>query len=154
FLGARDYSMRVWLDPDSLASRRMTASDVVRALREQNVQVAAGRIGQPPVPHGLDFQYTLNAQGRLLDPEQFGGIIVKTGDAGEITRISDIGRVELGAKNSDISTYLDGKPSVTMAVYQLPGSNALETARSVRAAMKTFEPRLPQGVDYRIVYDT
>ena len=86
FLGARDYSMRVWLDPDKLAARSLTASDVVNALREQNVQVAAGRIGQPPAPAGLDFQYTINTLGRLLDPEQFAQIVLKTGEKGQITR--------------------------------------------------------------------
>jgi multidrug efflux pump len=154
FLGARDYSMRVWLDPNELAARNMTAGDVVNALREQNVQVAAGRIGQPPVPEGLDFQYTINALGRLLEPEQFGAIIVKTGDHGEITRVRDIGRVELGAKNSDVSSYLDGEPSITMAIFQLPGANALETAENVRAEMEKLKQRFPEGVDYKIVYDT
>jgi multidrug efflux pump len=154
FLGARDYSMRVWLDPNKLAARSMTAGDVLNALREQNVQVAAGRIGQPPVPEGLDFQYTINALGRLLDPEQFADIIVKTGEAGEITRVRDIGRVELGAKNADVNTYLDGEESVTMALFQLPGANALETAELVRAEMERLAERFPDGVDYKIVYDT
>jgi len=154
FLGARDYSMRVWLDPNRLAARSMTAGDVLSALREQNVQVAAGIIGQPPVPEGLDFQYTINALGRLIDPEQFAQIIVKTGEAGEITRVRDIGRVELGAKNSDVNAYLDGKPSVTLALFQLPGANALETAHGIRVEMERLGERFPQGVDYRIVYDT
>jgi len=153
-LGARDYSMRVWLDPEKLASRDMTASDVVRALREQNVQVAAGRIGQPPVPHGIDFQYPINTLGRLLEPEEFGQIVVKTGERGQVTRLSDIARVELGAKNSDVNSYLDGKPSITLGVFQLPGSNALATADGVRAEMERQKTRFPDGVDYRIVYDT
>src|SRR5262249_22885044 len=101
FLGARDYSMRVWLDPSALASRSMTATDGVKALQEQNGQVAAGGIGQPPAPAGVDFQYTINTLGRLIDPDQFGDIVVKTGETGEITRLSDVGRVELGAKNYD-----------------------------------------------------
>ncbi|TMA48019.1 MAG: hydrophobe/amphiphile efflux-1 family RND transporter, partial [Deltaproteobacteria bacterium] len=96
FLGARDYSMRIWLDPTALASRNMTAADVLNALREQNVQVAAGRIGQPPAPAGIDFQYTVNTLGRLLDPGQFADIVVKTGEQGQITRLADVGRVELG----------------------------------------------------------
>ncbi len=154
FLGGRDYSMRVWLDPNQLAARKLTASDVVGALREQNVQVAAGRIGQPPVPEGINFQYTINALGRLLDPEQFGEIIVKTGQAGRITRLRDIGRVELGAKNVDMNVYLDGQPSVALAIFQLPGANALETAEGVRTAMVDLKHRFPQGVDYQIVYDT
>ena len=153
-LGARDYSMRVWLDPERLASLNMTASDVVKALKEQNVQVAAGRIGQPPVPQGIDFQYPLNTLGRLLEPEEFGAIIVKTGSRGEVVRVRDVGRVELGAKNSDVNSYLDGSPSITLAVFQLPGSNALATAQGVRAEMERQKQRFPAGVDYKIVYDT
>src|SRR5215470_6493158 len=154
FLGARDYSMRVWLDPTQLASRGMTASDVVNALREQNVQVAAWRIGQPPAPAGLDFQYTINTLGRLLDPEQFSQIVLKTGEQGQITRLADVGRVELGSKSYDVSSYLDGQPSVTLALYQLPGANALATAESIRAEMDRLAKRFPQGMEYRIVYDT
>src|SRR5436309_3002299 len=154
FLGARDYSMRVWLDPTALASRGMTAADVLKALQEQNVQVAAGRIGQPPAPAGIDFQYTVNTLGRLLDPEQFADIVVKTGEHGEITRLSDVGRVELGAKNYDVGSYLDGQESVTMAVFQLPGANALATAESVRAEMERLKARVPEGMEHKIVYDT
>jgi multidrug efflux pump len=154
FLGARDYSMRVWLDPTQLAARNMTAGDVVNALREQNVQVAAGRIGQPPAPAGLDFQYTINTLGRLLDPEQFAQIVLKTGAKGQITRLADVGRVELGSKSYDVSSYLDGQPSVTLALYQLPGANALATAQSIRAEMDRLAERFPQGMEYRIVYDT
>jgi multidrug efflux pump len=154
FLGARDYSMRVWLDPTALASRSMTASDVLKALREQNVQVAAGRIGQPPAPAGVAFQYTVNTLGRLLDPDQFAAIVVKTGEHGDITRLSDVGRVELGAKNYDVGSYLDGEESVTMAVFQLPGANALATAESIRAEMERLKARFPEGMEYKIVYDT
>src|SRR5215468_8710658 len=154
FLGARDYSMRVWLDPTQLATRNMTASDVVQALREQNVQVAAGRIGQPPAPTGVDFQYTINTLGRLLDPEQFAQIVLKTGEQGQITRLADVGRVELGSKSYDVSSYLDGQPSVTLALYQLPGANALATAESIRTEMDRLSKRFPPGVEYRIVYDT
>src|SRR5215510_4026756 len=154
FLGARDYSMRIWLDPTALASRNMTASDVVNALKEQNVQVAAGRIGQPPAPTGIAFQYTVNTLGRLLDPEQFANIVVKTGEQGEITRLTDVGRAELGAKNYDVGSYLDGQPSVTMAVFQLPGANALATAEAVRAEMERLKGRFPAGMEYKIVYDT
>jgi multidrug efflux pump len=154
FLGARDYSMRVWLDPTALASRSMTASDILKALREQNVQVAAGRIGQPPTPPGIEFQYTVNTLGRLLDPDQFADIVVKTGQRGDITRLADVGHVELGAKNYDVGSYLDGQESVTMAVFQLPGANALATAESVRAEMERLKARFPAGMDYKIVYDT
>jgi multidrug efflux pump len=154
FLGARDYSMRVWLDPTSLASRNLTANDVLIALREQNVQVAAGRIGSPPSPTGTDFQYTLNTLGRLVDPEQFGEIVVKTGEHGDITKLSDVARIELGAKNYDVASFLDGKPSITMAVFQLPGGNALATAEAVRAEMDRLKERFPDGMEYDIVYDT
>jgi multidrug efflux pump len=154
FLGARDYSMRIWLDPTALATRNMIAADVLKALREQNVQVAAGRIGQPPAPAGIDFQYTVNALGRLLDPDQFANIVVKTGENGEIIRLADVGRVELGAKNYDVGSYLDGRESVTMAVFQLPGANALATAESVRGEMEKLKARFPEGMEYKIVYDT
>src|SRR5438876_50956 len=154
FLGARDYSMRIWLDPTALASRSMTASDVLKALREQNVQVAAGRIGQPPAPVGVDFQYTVNTLGRLLDPDEFADIVVKTGEHGDITRLADVGRVELGAKNYDVGSYLDGRESVTMAVFQLPGANALATAESIRGEMERLKARFPEGMEYKIVYDT
>jgi multidrug efflux pump len=153
-LGQQDYSMRVWLDPEKLASRSLTAGDVVNALKEQNIQVAAGRLGQPPVPTGQDFQYTLTTRGRLIEADQFGEIIIKTGKAGEVTRLRDVGRTELGAKNEDTQCTLDGKPSVGMAIYQLPGSNALATADRIRARMEQLKARFPAGVRSAIVYDT
>jgi multidrug efflux pump len=153
-LGARDYTMRVWLDPDKLAARNMAASDVVRALEEQNVQVAAGRIGAPPTEGDVAFQYTVTTLGRLLEPEQFADIVVKTGEAGEVTRIRDIGRVELGAKNYDVGSFLDGQPTITLAVFQLPGANALETAEAVRSEMDRLATRFPAGIEHRVVYDT
>jgi multidrug efflux pump len=154
FLGARDYSMRIWLDPEKLASQNMTASDVTKALREQNVQVAAGRLGQPPAPSGQAFQLAITTLGRLLEPEQFADIILKTGEQGQVTRIRDVGRSELGAKNYDVNSYLDGEPSVTLAVFQLPGSNALATAEAVRGKMEELRARFPEGLEYKIVYDT
>jgi hypothetical protein len=123
-------------------------------LRRRPAKPCNGRIGQPPVPHGIEFQYTINTLGRLLDPEQFDQIVIKTGDAGQVTRLRDVARVELGAKNSDVTSLLDGKPSITLAVFQLPGSNALATANSIRAEMDRLKARFPQGVDYKIVYDT
>jgi multidrug efflux pump len=152
--GQQDYSMRVWLDPERLWARDLTAGDVVNAVREQNVQVAAGQIGQPPTPSGQDFQYTMSTLGRLTNAEQFGEIIVKTGSAGEVTRLRDVSRIELGAKNQDMTCALDGKPSAGLAVYPLPGSNALATAEGIRAKMKDLKARFPQGLDYAIVYDT
>jgi multidrug efflux pump len=156
FLGARDYSMRVWLDPEKLASRNLTAGDVLNALREQNVQVAAGRIGQAPSESGQNFELTISTQGRLLDADEFADIIIKTGDAGQIASIRDVARTELGAKNYDVSSSLDGQPSITLAVFQIPGSNALATAKAVKSEMKRMKELLPfpAGIDYRIVYDT
>src|SRR3954471_15882333 len=152
--GQQDYSMRVWLDPDKLAARNLAAGDVIRVLREQNVQVAAGQIGRPPVPRGQDFQYTLSTLGRLVDPEQFANIILKTGGDGEVTYLRDVGRTELGARSQDQSLTLDGKPSVGLAIFQLPGSNALDVADRVKARMRELAGRFPRGVKYAIAYDT
>ncbi len=152
--GQQDYSMRVWLDPDKLSSRNLTAGDVIRALREQNVQVAAGQIGQPPVPNGLDFQYTLGAQGRLAEPEQFANLVVKSGANGEVVYLRDVSRSEMGPRSQTTLSRLDGKPAVGMAVFQLPGSNALESADRVRARMRELESRFPDHLRYASVYDT
>jgi len=157
-LGPRDYSMRIWLDPDKVASVGMSASEVVQALREQNRQVAAGRIGQPPVPAGQDFQYPVNIQGRLAEEEQFKDVIIKTGKDGRIVYLKDVVSdkhgIELGAKNYDVNSYLDGQPSVTLALFQLPGSNALETATNIRKEMDGLKRNFPAGIEYQIVYDT
>jgi multidrug efflux pump len=152
--GQQEYSMRVWLDPNRLASRNLTADDVVKVLREQNVQVAAGQIGQQPVPRGQDFQLTMSTQGRLIESEQFADMIIKTGTDGEVTYLKDVGRTELGAKNQDTRARLDGKPSTGVAIFQLPGSNALDVADRVKAKMRELEKRFPQGLRYDIVYDT
>ncbi|MEI7687006.1 MAG: efflux RND transporter permease subunit, partial [Planctomycetota bacterium] len=151
--GQQDYSMRVWLDPDKLASRNLSAGDVIRVMREQNVQVAAGQIGQPPVPAGLDFQYTMTTQGRLIEPSQFGGIVLKTGSDGQVTYLRDVGRSELGARSQTTLSRLDGKPAVGMAIFQLPTANALDTADRVRARMRELKARFPDKLDYAIVYD-
>ncbi len=153
-LGQQDYSMRAWLRPDKLANLGMTAGDVVNALREQNIQVAAGQIGQEPVPPGQDFQYVLSTLGRLRTREEFGDIVIKTGSNGQIVRLRHVARVERGARNEDVSCTLDGGPSVGLAVFQLPGSNALDTAKRVEATMKKLRERFPEGLDYKIVYDT
>ena len=152
--GQRDYSMRVWLDPDLLASRNLTAGDVIRVLREQNVQVAAGQIGRPPVPPGQDFQYTLSTLGRLVEAEQFADIILRTGADGEVTYLKDVSRIELGAESQDTLSRLDGRPAAGIGIFQLPGSNALDTADRVKARMRELETRFPQGLRYAIVYDT
>jgi multidrug efflux pump len=162
FLGPRDFSMRIWLDPQKLAARNMTAGDVTRAIREQNVQVAAGRLGQPPTPAGQNFQITLNTLGRLESEDQFGAIVVKTAEDGSATYLRDVvadnrpGQrgIELGAKNYDVNSYLDGDPAITLAVFQLPGSNAVETANKIRKEMERLKKDFPKGVDYRLVYDT
>jgi multidrug efflux pump len=151
--GLREFSMRVWLDPSMLAARNMTASDVVQALSEQNVQVAAGIIGQPPVPSGNALQLSVTTQGRLLQPEQFGDIIIKTGDNGRVTRLHDVAQVELGARDYSANSYLDGKPAMAIAVFQRPGSNALATAQGVRKTMAELSQQFPKGLEYRIVYD-
>jgi multidrug efflux pump len=152
--GQRDYSMRVWLDPDLLTSMGMTAGDVIDALREQNVQVAAGQIGQEPAEKDVRFQYSMSTLGRLTEPEQFEDIVVKKGADGQITRLGDVARVELGAKSQNINNYMDGMPSVGMGVFQLPGSNALETAERAKNKMLELKRDFPQGMDYRIHYDT
>jgi multidrug efflux pump len=152
--GQQDYSMRVWLDPDKLASRNLTAGDVIKSLREQNIQVAAGQIGQPPVPTGLDFQYTMAAQGRLADPEQFAKIVLKTGTDGEVTYLRDVSRSEMGARSQTTLCRMNGKPSVGMAVFQLPTANALDTAERCRAKLRELKSRFPDHLEYALVYDT
>ncbi len=152
-LGGQDFTMRIWLDPERLAARQLTAGDVVRALREQNVQIAAGALGQPPVPAGTDFQYTLVAQGRLVTAEDFAKVVVKTGSDGDVTRVTDVARVELGARDYSTRTYMDGYNAVSLRVFQLPGSNALETADEVYRVLAELKKSFPAGVDYRINYD-
>ena len=154
FLGQRDYSMRVWLDPLRMAVRRLSPNDIVRAIEQQNIQVPAGQIGQPPAPPEQVFQYTMTTMGRLSEEQQFSDMILKTDDLGRITRLKDVARVELGALDYDQVCTLDQKPTVALSIYQLPGSNALETANSVRAKMEELKQRFPAGVDYAIVYDT
>ena len=153
--GARDYSMRLWLNPEKMASRNITAGDLVNAIREQNVQVAAGIVGGPPLPKGVaPFQYTVNAQGRLVDPKEFGEIIVKTGADGSITRVKDISRVELGAADYGTTTHFNGLPAIGMPVFQLPGSNSIETANAIYRKMEDLKKSFPKGVAYSIPYDT
>src|ERR1700756_414675 len=146
--------MRVWLDPDKLQSRNLTVNDVIRVLREQNVQVAAGRIGQPPVPTGQDFQYTLSTLGRLVEADQFADIILNTGKDGEVTYLRDVSRTELGARNQDTLCRLDGRPSPAVIVFLLPGANALDTADGIKARMRELETRFPRGLRYLIGYET
>jgi multidrug efflux pump subunit AcrB len=198
YLGQRDYSLRAWLDPERLGNMGLSAMDVVTAISQQNIQVAAGQIGQEPVPRGQQFQLTINTRGRLHDPEEFGAIILKaepdkgtrgpgsadpsttpastdtntsqtgsmagtttpSGTTGTmarttgIVRLRDVAKVERGSRQYDQTCTLDGKPSVALSIYQLPGSNALDTARGVYAKMKELKTRFPEGIDYKIVYDT
>jgi multidrug efflux pump len=187
YLGQRDYSLRAWLDPDKLAALNLSAMDVVNAIGQQNVQVAAGQVGQQPVPKGQQLQLTINTLGRLTEPEQFADIILKAGtdyspsqnpasatngqasqstqlstnsqtgpqpQAIGIVRLRDVARVELGSRQYDQSCTLDGRPSVAVSIYQLPGSNALNTAAGVYAKMQELKSRFPDGLDYQIVYDT
>jgi multidrug efflux pump subunit AcrB len=199
YLGQRDYSLRAWVDPDKLAALNLSAMDVVTAITQQNIQVAAGQIGQQPVPRGQQFQLTINTLGRLTKPEEFADIIVKagqsqtptatsiggdstadpsttggqtgsanmmnsqgatgstTGPAAQATgvvRLRDVARVERGSQQYDQSCTLDGEPSVALSIFQLPGSNALETASGVYAKMKDLKTRFPDDLDYKIVYDT
>ncbi|KAA1261530.1 Efflux pump membrane transporter BepE [Rubripirellula obstinata] len=165
-IGQRDYSMRVWLDPNRMAALSLTASDAIAALREQNIQVAAGAIGRPPVPSGQDFQYTLKTLGRLTSTEEFSEIVVKTGKNGQVVKLKDIvteqrvadgkkfGGIEYGAGFADTKCMLDGVPSSGLMIYQLPGSNALDTADALRAKMEELKTSFPRGVAYSISYDT
>ena len=152
--GAREYSMRIWLDPDKLSARGLTAQDVVQAIREQNVQVAAGIIGAPPVPKDATaFQYTVSTQGRLADEKEFGEIVVKTGSGGQVTRVRDVARVELAARDYTVNSQLGGKPATAIGIFQRPGSNALETSETVRKKMEELKQRFPAGMEYTVVYD-
>src|SRR5215212_1029126 len=151
--GGGDYSMRVWLDPGKVAARGLSAGDVVNAIREQNVQVAAGVVGAPPMPVPVDYQLTINARGRLTTEEEFGDIILKTGQNGEVTHLRDVARLELGAGDYALRSLLDGKEAVGIGIFQAPGSNALQLSNTVRAIMNELKQNFPQGVEYRIVYD-
>src|SRR5262249_24082344 len=154
YLGQRDYSMRVWLDPQKMASRGLSANDVVKSIEQQNIQVAAGQIGQPPVPSGQVFQYTMTTLGRLTDASQFKDMVLKASD-GRLVKLGDVARLELGALGYDQTCTMNGRSSVALSIFQLPGSNALETAKLVRAKMVELKKdRFPAGVDYDIVYDT
>jgi hydrophobe/amphiphile efflux-1 (HAE1) family protein len=152
--GARDYSMRVWINPEKMARLGITTSDVAAALRAQNAQYAAGRIGTEPAPPGQAYVYTVTASGRLVEPEEFGEIVVRAQGSSGILRLKDIARIELGALNYDTSNTLDGQPTIGMAAYLQPGANALEVADLVRAKMRELQPGFPEGVDYAIPFDT
>jgi len=149
-----DYSMRIWLDPRQLKSRGITTQEVLDAVREQNAQVAAGQIGQPPAPDSQSFQLSVNVLGRLSEIEQFEEIIVKSSDDGRFVRLKDVARLELGGKNYNLTSGLNGSPSASIVIYQLPGANALDMASNVRETMKDLAVLFPEGMEYSIPYDT
>src|SRR5277367_2363772 len=151
--GSGDYAMRIWLNPQKVAERGLTAQEVVNAIRRQNVQVAAGVVGGPPYDHGVELQLPINVQGRLQDEEQFGEIIVKRDSAGTVTRLKDIARIEIDAADYGLRSLLDNKPAVAIPIFQAPGSNAIEISNNVRATMAELKKNFPEGVDYSIVYD-
>src|SRR5438445_7428550 len=151
--GSGDYAMRVWLNPDKIAAQNLTASDVVNAIREQNVQVAAGAVGQQPVSQPVNFELQINTKGRLLSEEEFGQIIVKTGPHGEKTRLKDIARLELGAAGYSLRSLLNNKTAVALPIFQSPAANALELSKNVRSTMEELKKNFPQGIDYAVVYD-
>ncbi|WP_375738324.1 efflux RND transporter permease subunit [Pseudomonas boanensis] len=151
--GMGNYSLRVWLDPNKVASRNLTATDVVTAIREQNRQVAAGSLGAPPAPGATDFQLSINTQGRLVTEEEFENIIIRAGEDGEITRLKDIARIELGSSQYALRSLLNNQPAVAIPIFQLPGSNAIDISDKVRNRMEELKKGFPEGVDYQIVYD-
>jgi len=151
--GSGDYAMRVWLDPNKVAAKGLTASEVVAAIREQNVQVAAGGIGQQPVSRPVDTEYLINTRGRLATEEEFGAIVIKAGANGERVQLRDVARLELGASDYSLRSLLNNKPAVALPIAQLPGSNAIATSDAVRATMLELKKSFPAGLDYDIVYD-
>ena len=151
--GSGDYAMRLWLNPSKLAARNLTASDVVNAVREQNVQVAGGVIGQQPVGDPVNFELQVNVKGRLVSEEEFGNIIVKTGANGEKTLLKDVARIELGAGTYGLHSLLNNKTAVALPIFQMPGANALELSKNVRKTMEELKKNFPEGIDYSVVYD-
>src|SRR5579862_543927 len=145
--------MRVWLDPRKVAERGLSPSDIVAAIRGQNVQAAAGIVGASPGLHGIDLQLSINAQGRLQNEEEFGDIIVKTDAGGAVTRLRDVARIELGASEYALRSLLNNKPAVAVPIFAAPNSNAIQISDSVRATMAQIRKEMPEGVDYQIVYD-
>jgi multidrug efflux pump len=151
--GAGQFSMRIWLDPEKIASRNLTADDVVKAIREQNVQVAAGQLGAPPLPNATDFQVAINTKGRLTSEDDFRSIVIKTGAGGQVTRLKDVARIELGADTYALRALLDNKAAAAIPIFQRPGSNAIAISEHVRAKMLELKKDFPEGVNYQIVYD-
>ncbi|MBP0590882.1 efflux RND transporter permease subunit [Paraburkholderia sp. LEh10] len=153
FQGAREYAMRIWIDPDKVAASNLTASEVLSALRAQNVQVSAGVLNQPPVPSREAYQVNVEALGRLTTPDQFADIVVKSDGQGRVTRVRDIGRVEVGAANYGSTAFMDRKDASTLLIYAEPGANSLAVEKAVLGAMRGLKNDFPAGVDYKIIYD-
>ena len=151
--GGGEYAMRAWLDPDKIAARGLTAGDVVRAMREQNVQVSAGQLGAPPMPHPADFLLSINAPGRLVTEAEFEQIVIRTGDHGEITRLGDVARLELGAGSYSLRALLDNQPAVGLGIFQAPGSNVVELSHLIRARMAELAKAFPPGMTWDAAYD-
>ncbi|MBL4566918.1 MAG: efflux RND transporter permease subunit [Porticoccus sp.] len=152
-LGSGDYAMRIWLNPEKIAERNLTANEVIAAIREQNIQVAAGIIGSVPMASSVDIQLPINAKGRLETPEEFGEIIIQTGEYGRITRLRDVARIELEAADFNLGATLDNQPAAALLVFQTPGANAISISDDVRSTMVQLESHFPEGVEYQIVYD-
>src|SRR3954454_23701996 len=153
-LGGTDYGMRIWMRPDRLAKLGLTPADVISAIKEQNLQAPAGKVGAPPAPAEQDFTLTLDAPGRLITPDEFENIIVRQAADGSVVRIKDIGRAELGSQDYNSFGRLNGKPGGAMAVYLLPGANQLKAAETIYETMEHAKTLFPQDMDYKIVYDT
>ena len=155
--GGGNYSMRIWLDPEKVAARGLTVGDVAKAIREQNVQVAAGQLGSPAVPSDNtarpNFQIAVNTKGRLVDEDDFANIIIRTGESGQITRLRDVARVELGSDNYALRSMLDNTTAVAIPIFQRPGSNAIAISDAVRARMVELKKSFPEGIDYNVAYD-
>lgn len=151
--GAREYSMRIWLNPERMTAFQLSAPEVIASLRAQNVQVAGGKLGQPPMPLDSAFQYTITAQGRFIDPDQFENVIVKRGEDGRLTRLKDVARIEIGGRDYVRNSYLNGKNATAIGIFQRPGSNALKTADQIIDTMEKLSRSFPPGIAYRIVYN-
>jgi len=151
--GAREYSMRVWLDPERMAFYQISADEVVAALRTQNVEIAAGTIGQEPLDQKVPFQINVTAQGRLTQKSEFEKVVVKTSDNNRLVRLADVARIELGALDYNVNAYLNGGPTLALPIFQRPGTNALETSTAIRETMEELEKDFPEGLEYDIIYD-
>ena len=151
--GSGDYAMRIWLDPEKIAEHNLSANEVIAAIREQNVQVAAGIIGGAPMAEPVDVQLPVNAMGRLETPEEFADIIVHAGNSGQITRLRDVARIEMAAADYNLNAMLDNKPAVAIPIFQAPGANAIVISDEVRRTMEALKPLFPEGLDYEVVYD-